>query len=499
MKNYEAPKIVNISIWAAAIFGVLIFSVSLGLYFFGFLDSQISADTETEAMGKPLGQCKPGETMYTINNYPGTSNLLPGGHAVYYSESDKNWRCSYICIPQGQTLEDYFNSEDFSIDGKRIVIVKSPSMFNDLFKQDPETAMQRTIILDQSRPTSERKCEGPNSVDYGTIENSYNGKIIEKVKRADSDYQTSYGQQLTREEEITGAGTIAGVPKSFKAPVTEGTPSDKTTDTSGDLKQCMAKVNKFLIEYENKQGNNERLIEAYNRIRQNYIWHKFTAVFKTKQKELDDCKLMEVYMEEYSEVAKLDNQELEECISNLKEMADSVTDNTARRSILYQIDQIKQAGDYQRCLVFYNAFQSDIKKQEPTDQSAKSANRDFMLFLKLGYNGKYPSNSDSFVIVYTNNTRTVKKVRCKGAKNQCLVDLHFNKNNYPEIPKSVFVYAVTHGGMLSVERFGGTVVNLNTDPIYVSVDMKFRPSAKVISAGGYTIQYVACPPNLDTL
>lgn len=342
MKNYEAPKIVNVSIWTAAIFGVLVFSVSLGAYFFGFLDSQqISADTETEAMGKPLGQCKPGEIMYTINNYPGTSNLLPGGHATYYSESDKNWRCSYICVPQGQTLEDYFNSGEFLIDGKRTVIVKSPSMFNDLFEQDPKTAMQRTIILDQSLPTSERQCEGPNSVDYGTIKNPYNGKIIEKVKRADSDYQTSYGQQLTREEEITGAGTIAGAPEPFQAPVTEGTNNIDRSE-SDKLGSCLKKVNDFIYRYSNRDNLSEDKQKLLNEIVKEY-----NGLKKSSNPSISKCNETLLSIEaflttELAAQSSSTNQSLAQNVSDLSikiktqayRFFDAKTDNTTHETFI---------------------------------------------------------------------------------------------------------------------------------------------------------------------
>lgn len=421
MKGKDAPKVVNVGVWSAAVIGALAFSITLGSYLFGGLDNQISADTETASLqsGEPTQKCGSG-TMYTINNYPGSASLLPGGHASYYLEGDKNWRCSYVCVPEGTDLKTYLNGS--TAGGKKISLVDNPTTFNSLVSEDKTTAMTSTVILSQSVETYKtdgttynRRCTGPNSTDYADIKDADEG-AIDTVDRQESAYKET---EAARQEAISGAGTIAGTPTPFGAPMSGGESNNDDASSGGnitdqDYLKCKAGVNSFLWE-NRKYGsllnflNGERPLKImYDNVSKQYkALKKAEADGERSIKSLlDSCNLTKNLIESFEE----------------------------QRSILLSTKESTTAS-----------HPTTVKTQETGDNY-------LIIATPLRYNGR-PYGIETYVLVYCKGQGETAELLF-ASRNAGNIDPYIKikavngNENFEKVtscPNLVF-YAVTHGG-----------------------------------------------------
>lgn len=354
MRGKDAPKIVNAGVWSAAVIGALAFSISLGAYLFGGLDNEISADTETPVAGAPKEECATNTTMYTIHNYPGTANLIGGTHAGYYQDNDINWRCSYVCVPDGTELEDYL--KDATIDGKPITLAKDPDDFNDnIFKKDPKAAMTITVILSEAAKTSSRQCKG-NSKDYGIITNAQG--IIDTVDRQESAYKET---EAARQEAISGAGTIAGVPVPLEAAVSGGSEASQTESSTSDLSKCKSYINNFLVNYENNQNMES---DFYNGIKKFYIELKLKEE-NNNQGILELCNTYKSTIQKYLQSRGVDESDQSKS-SEQQGQCTAETLNTYIQSKLKELELKKIMLKFVASFTANNPIRNDICQDQIT-------------------------------------------------------------------------------------------------------------------------------------
>jgi len=277
MRGKDAPRIINASVWSAAVIGALAFSVSLGAYFWGVMDRQVTADVAGgETTQAPL-ICPQGETAVAIHNYPGGDFLIGGTHSSYYlSEKDKDFRCSFICVagdvndPKKLAEAVKVKLERATIGGKDVITFSNGYAFSDFISRgntgDKERAMTAGVILNAVRPVtynSQTKrwegCNGPNSVRYGEIKTAE--QTIEQLPERPSDEETKYQEPATTSKDTTGADRIAGAPQPYGAP----TGGDSTEDTSEgtSISQKISNCRDLLVQF-NSDNNLRKFSPKFN-------------------------------------------------------------------------------------------------------------------------------------------------------------------------------------------------------------------------------------------
>jgi hypothetical protein len=321
MRTKEAPKIVNASVWTAVFVGVMAFSVSLSAYFFGFLDNQISADTDSP--------CKEGEVQVAINNYPDPASLIDQSHSAYYIDNSRDtyFRCSNVCISSdiSTTVSERLNKLlQGTINGNKIKIFQDSASFNEAIKKGEDAkieAMTRGVIIPQTKSS----CEGmPNSISYGKIETE-GGEEVEQVQRGDENTQPEVDKDGIAIRDITGADKIAGAPVQLEAPGSavskddQDSSTDKSTTTADQVDECMKQVKDYLDYYKPEKTSDLYKVETtkigvrsdYKRIQDKT---KIDIITNKTQAVLDQCNAL---------IARI-NRETPEAITN-KKLLDSAT------------------------------------------------------------------------------------------------------------------------------------------------------------------------------
>lgn len=482
MKSQEAPKIVNASVWTAAIIGVLVFAVSLTTYFFGFLDNQISADTEDTLSDQP-SQCPQGQMAVAINNYPGKENLIDGIHSGYYpGNSDMNFRCSHICVDRELSLEanseKTLNADIGSLQGATInqeqplISFASSDEFNKAIEKggaDKEKAIKYGFIVDKIRVVKGEGtgCLGPNSVPYGEIFDK-DGKGITILDRPDTSYKEP---ALTKEDDIvagepavesalkkdlTGADKPAGAPVPFGAPTGPGTETDTEkggSDTNAQLQKCMKNVEGFIAKY----GGAHKPTAPFFLAHYKYIQSKYEGLKKKV------------------EAGGRDPERLLKACRLLESQIKNVTSATSATS----------------------SSTSATTQKQPSSSVAKTLN----LNVTLKYNRKDKVNADTWVAIYAKDpnknsffdkTKPVPKPISdpiltykykKGESNFLTLQLAPTT-----LPDKLAIYAVTTGGFWSSERWGAQIIDFRSQDIIVDMDKK---TGQKMTQGEYSIYYIS--------
>lgn len=276
MRGKDAPRIINASVWSAAVIGALAFSVSLGAYFWGVMDRKVTADV---AGGETTqAPCPAGETPVAIHNYPGGDFLIGGTHSSYYlSESDKNFRCSFVCISTdtNKTVAQRVEAklEGATIGGETAITFSNGYAFSDYISKadDVQRAKQRAmtagVILNAVRPVTYNLqtkrwegCNGPNSVRYGEIKTAE--QTIEQLPERPSDEETKYQEPATTNKDTTtGADRIAGAPQPYGAPV--GGDSTEDTSEGTSISQKISNCRDLLVQF-NSDNNLRKFSPKFN-------------------------------------------------------------------------------------------------------------------------------------------------------------------------------------------------------------------------------------------
>jgi len=483
VKSQEAPKIVNASIWTAAIIGVLVFAVSLTTYFFGFLDNQISADTEDTLSDQP-SQCPEGKMAIAINNYPGRENLIDGKHNEYWlSNSDMNFRCSHICVDineklssESATLSIEANSEEKTLSanlsslegattgqGQPLISFASSDKFNEAIKkggEDREKAIKYGFIVDKIRVVKGENtgCLGPNSVPYDEILDK-DGKKITTLYRRPTAYTGSAttgeddvvaGEPATEsapERDLTGASKPADAPRPFGAPTGSGGEADTKGDndtTNTQLQECMKSIEDFIKKYSG----------VYKPTAFHYLAH-----YKYIQSKYKGLK------------GKVANNRDPEMALRACQLLKSQTVN----------------------------FSSTKESSADNQKESMNTNADITLTVGLKYGGRDRVNADTWIAIYPSKngffdgTKPVPRPTSdpiltykykKGASNPLTLSVVAKT----PLPDKLAVYAVTTGGFLSSERWGAQIIDFESQKVMVNMDKK---TGQRMTQGRYSIYYVS--------
>lgn len=264
----DAPKIVNIGVWATAVVGVFVFALTVGIGLYNTVNTPISADTTA-----PSKSCKSGEVMLAFNNYPTSyfDMTKPENkghvHKPFEDAMGGNWRCSMYCVPVPANANTASNDQatkealtkyltGATTNGKPVIIAKTESEFINMLSSNP-TNLQNTVILTSTKPT----CQGAKyggtdtkgaSIDYQNLvlsgQTVASSPVVKNNTVAELQAQIETEKQYTAAQlqDFTEAGATGKQNLTIQAPSKSGESQDASKDLAAQL-ICQSKSNSSAV------------------------------------------------------------------------------------------------------------------------------------------------------------------------------------------------------------------------------------------------------------
>lgn len=182
---------------------------------------KISAETSAGTT-----QCKDGEVVYGVHNYPFTS--VPkdsGAHAKYTDKMpDGTFRCSAVCGPSDPSKFATEVVSKLTVGGEKMNVVANKSEFDALVaKQSSKSELlDRTMILEYSLQRRGLGCFGP-SMDYKNLQ----GATVAKANTTYEDQKKAEEERKKKAEEAKKQSGTSGTGSDYQG-TAAGNPNDQT-------------------------------------------------------------------------------------------------------------------------------------------------------------------------------------------------------------------------------------------------------------------------------